>query len=158
MKHIDVWYHFMSDMVEDQKVLMVKVDTLKNFADLLMICFSTNKFSWCREAMGIATLNCESHPPLFAKKKTNGRMCYIFYMVIFHVLYCTHCIFCVILFAWISPCIVHTSIGDQFDPPCLGFGGRSLQPKLLGYFWSTFWLVLGFFIHCNPIQVKELGL
>jgi hypothetical protein len=29
-KHIDVQYHFVRDMVEDKKVLLEKVDTLKN--------------------------------------------------------------------------------------------------------------------------------
>ena len=32
-KHIDVQYHFMWDMIEDKKVLLVKVDTLNNIAD-----------------------------------------------------------------------------------------------------------------------------
>ena len=32
-KHIDVQYHFVRDMVEDKRVLLVKVDTLKNVAD-----------------------------------------------------------------------------------------------------------------------------
>eukprot|EP00253_Pinus_taeda_P006244 PITA_06244 len=31
-KHIDVQYHFVRDMIEDKKVLLVKVDTLKNTA------------------------------------------------------------------------------------------------------------------------------
>ena len=34
-KHIDVQYHFVRDMIEDRKVLLVKVDTLKNTADAL---------------------------------------------------------------------------------------------------------------------------
>jgi hypothetical protein len=57
-KHIDVQYHFVRDMVEDKKVLLVKVDTLKNIVDSLTKSVSTEKFSWCREAMGIAALNC----------------------------------------------------------------------------------------------------
>jgi hypothetical protein len=57
-KHIDVQYHFVRDMVEDKKVLLVKVDTLKNIVDSLTKSVSTEKFSWCREAMGIASLNC----------------------------------------------------------------------------------------------------
>jgi hypothetical protein len=55
-KHIDVQYHFMRDMVERNKVLLEKVDTLENIADLLTKSVSDVKFSWCREAMGIATL------------------------------------------------------------------------------------------------------
>ena len=34
-KHIDVQYHFVRDIVEAKRVLLVKVDTLKNVADAL---------------------------------------------------------------------------------------------------------------------------
>eukprot|EP00253_Pinus_taeda_P003373 PITA_03373 len=34
-KHIDVQYHFVRDMIDDKKVLLVKVVTLKNTADAL---------------------------------------------------------------------------------------------------------------------------
>jgi nitric oxide reductase activation protein len=50
-KHIDVQYHFVRDMVEEKKVLLVKVDTLKNVANSLTKSISTKKFSWCREEM-----------------------------------------------------------------------------------------------------------
>ena len=50
-------YHFVRDMVEDKKVLLEKVDTMKNFADSLTKFVSTEKFSWCRETMGITSLN-----------------------------------------------------------------------------------------------------
>ena len=55
-KHIDVQYHFVRDMIEDRKMLLVKVDTLKNTADALTKSVSFEKFSWCREAMGIPGL------------------------------------------------------------------------------------------------------
>ena len=55
-KHIDVQYHFVRDMIEDKKVLLVKVDTLKNTANTLTKSVSFKKFSWCREAMGISRL------------------------------------------------------------------------------------------------------
>eukprot|EP00253_Pinus_taeda_P023234 PITA_23234 len=55
-KHIDVQYHFVRDMIEDKKVLLVKVDTLKNTADALTKFVSSEKFSWCREAMGVSGL------------------------------------------------------------------------------------------------------
>jgi phosphoribosyl-AMP cyclohydrolase len=57
-KHIDVQYHFFRDMVEEKKVLLVKVDTLENVADSLTKSVSTEKFSWCRESMGISSLDC----------------------------------------------------------------------------------------------------
>jgi hypothetical protein len=39
-KHIDIQYHFVRDMVEEKKVLLMKVDTLKNVA----YGFSTHGF------------------------------------------------------------------------------------------------------------------
>ena len=44
-------------MVEEKKVLLEKVDTMKNVADSLTKSVSTEKFSWCRESMGIDALN-----------------------------------------------------------------------------------------------------
>jgi hypothetical protein len=55
-KHIDFQYHFVRDMVEEKKVLLMKVDTLKNVADSLTKSVSTEKFSWCRGSMGIVCL------------------------------------------------------------------------------------------------------
>jgi hypothetical protein len=57
-KHIDIQYHFVRDMVEEKKVLLMKVDTLKNVANSLKKSVSTKKFSWCRGSMGIASLDC----------------------------------------------------------------------------------------------------
>ena len=54
--HIDVQYHFVRDMVEAKRVFLVKVDTLKNVADALKKSVSTQKFSWCRETMGVEEL------------------------------------------------------------------------------------------------------
>jgi hypothetical protein len=47
---------FMRDMVENKKVLLEKVDTLKNIADSLTKSLSVEKLSWCRETMGIVAL------------------------------------------------------------------------------------------------------
>jgi phosphoribosyl-AMP cyclohydrolase len=44
-KHIDVQYHFVRDMVEEKKVLLEKVDTLKNVVDSLTKSVSTENFS-----------------------------------------------------------------------------------------------------------------
>jgi hypothetical protein len=52
-KHIDVQYHFVRDMIEEKKVSLMKVDTLKNVADSLTKSMSIEKFSWCRGSMGI---------------------------------------------------------------------------------------------------------
>jgi hypothetical protein len=45
-------------MVEEKKVLLEKVDTLKNVVDSLTKSVRTDKFSWCREKMGIASMDC----------------------------------------------------------------------------------------------------
>ena len=55
-KHIDVQYHFVRDMIEEKKVSLMKVDTLKNVADSLTKYVSTKNFSWCRVTMGIPAL------------------------------------------------------------------------------------------------------
>jgi hypothetical protein len=57
-KHIDIKYHLVRDMVEEKKVFLMKVDTLKNVADLLTKSVSTKKFFWCRGSMGIVSLDC----------------------------------------------------------------------------------------------------
>jgi hypothetical protein len=44
-KHIDIQYHFVTDMVEEKKVLLMKVDTLKNVSYSLKKIVSTEKFS-----------------------------------------------------------------------------------------------------------------
>ena len=47
----------MRDMIEDKRVLLVKVETLKNVANALIKSVSTQKFSWCRETMGVVELD-----------------------------------------------------------------------------------------------------
>jgi len=44
-------------MVEEKNVFLVKVDTLKNVADALKNSVNIEKFSLCRETMGIAGLD-----------------------------------------------------------------------------------------------------
>ena len=56
-KHFDVQYHFVRDMVEEKMMLLVKVDTLKNTVDALKNSVSTEKFSRCRETMGIVGMD-----------------------------------------------------------------------------------------------------
>ena len=54
--HIDVQYHFLRDMIEEKKVLLVKVDTLKNTTYSLTKSVSSEEFSWCRETVGVSVL------------------------------------------------------------------------------------------------------
>ena len=56
-KLIDIQYHFLRDMVEENKVLLMKVHTLKNVVDSLAKSASTENFSWCRGSMGIVALD-----------------------------------------------------------------------------------------------------
>jgi hypothetical protein len=44
------------DTIEEKKVLLVKVDTLKNIADALTKSVSSEKFSWYKETMDILGL------------------------------------------------------------------------------------------------------
>ena len=76
-------------MIEDKKVLLVKVDTLKNIADALKKSVSSEKFSWCRETMGVSGLEkwLSSLVAPCGKKTTSGRMlgCVIFFPRLAHV-------------------------------------------------------------------------
>jgi hypothetical protein len=58
IKHIDIKYHFFRHMTEENKVFLMKVDTLKNVADSLSKSVSTKRFSWCRVSMRITALDC----------------------------------------------------------------------------------------------------
>jgi len=83
--HIDFQYHFVLDMVEDKRVLLEKVDTLKKLADALKKSMNTKNFSHCRHTIGIAGLDrwLSSHVAPCEIKTTSGRMlgvCYIISM------------------------------------------------------------------------------
>jgi hypothetical protein len=83
-KHIDVQYHFVRDMIEEKKVSLMKVDTLKNVADSLTKSVSTEKFSWCRGSMDIVALDillCNPVTPCMQRKQQVGEcwVCIIFF-------------------------------------------------------------------------------
>jgi hypothetical protein len=44
-------------MVEEKKVLLMKVENLKNVVDSLKKSMRTKKFSWCRGSTGIFSLD-----------------------------------------------------------------------------------------------------
>ena len=56
-KNIDVQYHFIRDMVEDDKVILEKVDTLWNVVDALTKFVNSGKFKWFCESMGLVALS-----------------------------------------------------------------------------------------------------
>jgi hypothetical protein len=84
IKHIDVQYHFVRDMIEEKKVSLMKVDTLKNVADSLKKSMSTEEFSWCRGSMGISSLDvliCNPVTACMQRKQQVGEcwVCVIFF-------------------------------------------------------------------------------
>jgi hypothetical protein len=58
IKNIYAQYHFLRDMVKENKVSLMKVDTLKNVVDSLKKSVNTENFYWCRGYMGISSLYC----------------------------------------------------------------------------------------------------
>ena len=56
-KHIDVQYHLVQHMVEDEKVILEKVDTLQNVANALTKPMNIGKFKLCCESMGLVALS-----------------------------------------------------------------------------------------------------
>jgi hypothetical protein len=70
-------------MVEEKKVLLEKVDILKNVADSLTKSMSTEKFYWCRVKMGIFSLDCRLYNPVdpWMQRKQVGKcwVCVIFF-------------------------------------------------------------------------------
>ncbi|MCO5556827.1 hypothetical protein L7F22_010380 [Adiantum nelumboides] len=53
MKHVDVKYHFIKDVLDDKRLHLVKVHTDDNPTDLLTKTLSPERFAHCRELMGI---------------------------------------------------------------------------------------------------------
>ena len=51
-KHIDVQYHFVRDMVEDDEVKLEKVETLMNVVHALTKPVNIEKFIWCFRVYG----------------------------------------------------------------------------------------------------------
>ncbi|MCO5599310.1 hypothetical protein L7F22_053411 [Adiantum nelumboides] len=52
-KHVDVRYHFIREVLEDKRLQLVKVHTNDNPVDLLTKSLSSERFTHCRELMGI---------------------------------------------------------------------------------------------------------
>ncbi|MCO5583240.1 hypothetical protein L7F22_037149 [Adiantum nelumboides] len=52
-KHVDVRYHFIREVLEDKRLQLVKVHTDDNLADLLTKNLSSERFTHCKELMGI---------------------------------------------------------------------------------------------------------
>jgi len=109
----------------------MKVDTLNNIVDSLTKSISIEEFSWCRGAMGIATLNCwlcNPQVPCMQRKKQVGE-----------------CWVCVICFARLAPRVVH------YVKYVRGVT-RGWSPQ------NIFWAIFSQSTHCNIILVKGSNL
>jgi hypothetical protein len=47
-KYIDVQYHFIQEVVEDESVDLIKTHTRKNLTDVLIKLVNIDKYIWCR--------------------------------------------------------------------------------------------------------------
>jgi len=52
-KHIDVRYHFVREIVEEGEILLVKIHTEENPADMMTKVISANKFKYCLDLLNI---------------------------------------------------------------------------------------------------------
>ena len=52
-KHIDVKYHFIREVLEDELSQLVKVHTDDNRADLLTKSLPSERFAYCKTLMGV---------------------------------------------------------------------------------------------------------
>jgi hypothetical protein len=76
-KHVDVKYHFVRDMVENNKVLLQKVDILENILDSLTNSVSAMKFSWCRGHCYPGSVNESSKVSWFQHRKQQVGECWV---------------------------------------------------------------------------------
>ena len=53
-KHIDIKYHFIRDEVEHKRVILKKIDTSENPADMMTKPLPTTKFEYCVDLVGLA--------------------------------------------------------------------------------------------------------
>ena len=53
IKHIDVKYHFIQDVLEEKHMELVKVHTNDNPTDLLIKGLAFERFAHCRALMGV---------------------------------------------------------------------------------------------------------
>ena len=53
-KHIDIKYNFTRDEVEHKKVILKKIDTKENPADMMTKPLPTTKFDLCVDLVGLA--------------------------------------------------------------------------------------------------------
>ena len=52
-KHIDVRYHFVREIIEDEKILLQKIGTAENPADMMTKVVTSTKFKHCLDLVNI---------------------------------------------------------------------------------------------------------
>ena len=52
-KHIDIWYHFVRDVVFEDNVLVKKINTEENLTDMLTKPLPIAKFKFCSKTISI---------------------------------------------------------------------------------------------------------
>ena len=68
-KHIDVRFHFVREIVDDGKILLQKIKTADNPADMLTKVVTTIKFEYCLNLINISQVWKQSE-----KAETGGRV------------------------------------------------------------------------------------
>ena len=53
-KHIDIKYNFIRDEIEHKRVILKKIDTKENSADMMTKSLPTTKFDFCVDLVGLA--------------------------------------------------------------------------------------------------------
>jgi len=53
-KYIDVQYHFVWEVIEEESVDMQKIHTKDNLTDAMTKSINANKFEWCRSSYGLS--------------------------------------------------------------------------------------------------------
>ena len=52
-KHIDVRYHFVLEIIKDEKILLRKIETAENPADMITKVVSLTKFKHCLDLVNV---------------------------------------------------------------------------------------------------------
>jgi hypothetical protein len=53
IKHIDIRYHFVRDIISEAKIFVKKISTKKNQTDMLTKSLSIENFKFCRNSMTV---------------------------------------------------------------------------------------------------------
>lgn len=57
IKHIDVWYHWICETIDQQLLRLVKINTNENLADMLTKVVTRDKLKLCINVVGLLVSN-----------------------------------------------------------------------------------------------------